>query len=65
MFKLNDLIISGLEVYSVPIPPPPRPSLPGTGAAAAVLRRHSLSMGLLLHTLAVGGLPLPGRRGAR
>jgi hypothetical protein len=60
MFKLNNLIISGTEVYSVPTPPRPRfASEPADGAAG---RRTERPSALLLHTLAVGGLPLPGRR---
>ncbi|HKI98852.1 MAG TPA: hypothetical protein VKB51_10300 [bacterium] len=63
MFKLQNLIISGMEVYSPPQTPSvqalrdlPRPE-------KSVRRKVSAPSGLLLHTLAVGGLPLPWRRG--
>jgi len=57
MYKLDNLIISGFEVYNVPQPlgralterEPPRRAPRGAG----------LLQTLLMHTLAVGGLPLP------
>jgi hypothetical protein len=61
MFKLDNLIVSGLEVYSLPEAPRPRPVTDGDarerpdGAGG-----RSLLRALLVHTFAVGGLPLPG-----
>ncbi|HEX9841458.1 MAG TPA: hypothetical protein VGC20_01860 [bacterium] len=59
MYKLDNLIISGFEVYS--LPEPPRPSVAEASAPAhpAPDSGTGLLRALLVHTLAAGALPLP------
>lgn len=60
MHKLGNLIISGTEVYTLPQLPAAHTRLEDREAAP---RRRTALRELLLHTLAAGALPLPGRKG--
>lgn len=62
MWKLNNLVIAGSEVFNLPTPPSPQALYEASQAAANDRGRRQLNLGLLLHTLAVGGLPVPKRK---
>jgi hypothetical protein len=59
MFRLDNLIISGLEVYSVPQPPPASRDVPADAERPPAEHGAGLLRALLVHTFAVGGLSLP------
>lgn len=64
MWKLNNLVIAGSEVFTLPTPLSPEALYEASRLDAGKPRRRRRNASLLLHTLAVGALPLPvpGRR---
>jgi hypothetical protein len=61
MYKLGDLIISGMEVYTLDAAQSERRAAPRAGHLGTPEDRSSSSLrSLLLHSLAAGAFPLLG-----